>query len=558
MGLLAVGISHKTASIRVRERFFFTREKLKEYRTSLKDSTGIEGVVVLSTCNRMEIYLHSTAGRDLAACVIGSLASRFNAEAEIIRKYFYVLDDRDAARHLLRVASGLESQVLGETEILGQVKAAWLSGRESGVMDTFLDSVFAKAVETGIEVRNRTGISRGSVSIASVVMRILRERFRSLRDRTVMVIGAGKVAVSLSRYLKEAGIKGVFVANRTYEKACAIAGECGGEVVHFDRLREKLGLTDIVVSSTSCPHVILRKKMLEEVLKDRRVPLLLLDLAVPRDIDPQVKGIPGALLYDLDDLKPLVEESYRNRIKEAERAEDVIEEAMGTLYKCGALLRIGTRNSPLALKQVQEIIGYLRDRGVTVNAEIVGIDTAGDRNKNVPISEIEGTDFFTREIEEALLDRTVDIAVHSAKDLADSLPAGLRVAAVTRCIDIYDALISKNNLPLEKLPCGAKVAASSSRRKEQLKSYRDDLDIVDIRGNVEERLKKFDESGLDAMVLAACGLKRLGLEHRIAQRIPLEILRPHPLQGRLAVQTRNDDIELAGMLSGIDTRKAVS
>ena len=182
----------------------------------------------------------------------------------------------------------------------------------------------------------------------------------------------------------------------------------------------------------------------------------------------------------------------------------------------------------------------------------------GPRNKNVPISEIEGTDFFTREIEEALLDRTVDIAVHSAKDLADSLPAGLRVAAVTRCIDIYDALVSKNNLPLEKLPCGAKVAASSSRRKEQLKSYRDDLDIVDIRGNVEERLKKFDESGLDAMVLAACGLKRLGLEHRIAQRIPLEILRPHPLQGRLAVQTRNDDIELAGMLSGIDTRKAVS
>ncbi len=556
MGLLAIGISHRTAPLCVRERFSLTREKLREYQESVKDAAGIGGMIVLSTCNRMEIYIHSAAGRECAARVTGSLVSRFDCTGEIIQRHFYALHDEAAARHLFRVASGLDSQVLGETEILGQVKAARLSGRESGLAGAFLDSLFAKAVETGIEVRARTGISRGSVSISSVVMKIFRERFAPLRDRKAMIIGAGKVASSLGAYLREEGIKGVFVANRTYEKARAIAGECGGEAVHFDRLREKLGEVDIVVSSTACPHVVLKKKMLEEVLKTGRGPLLLLDLAVPRDIDPAIKGMPGTLLYDLDDLKPVVEENYKNRLKEAARAEEIIGEALKTLYTGKPPLRIGTRTSPLALKQVEEVLGYLRDCGVTLNAEIVGIDTAGDRDRSVPISEMEGTDFFTGEIEEALLNRRVDIAVHSAKDLADSLPEGVRVAAVTRCIDRCDALISKNNLPLEKLPRGAKVAASSSRRKKQLKSYRDDLDIVDIRGNVEERLKKFDESGLDAMVLAACGLKRLGLEHRIAQRIPVEILEPHPLQGRLAVETRREDTGLAGIFSRIDTRKA--
>ncbi|MCQ9207502.1 MAG: hydroxymethylbilane synthase [Omnitrophica bacterium] len=216
--------------------------------------------------------------------------------------------------------------------------------------------------------------------------------------------------------------------------------------------------------------------------------------------------------------------------------------------------KVGTRTSPLALRQVDEIAGYLRNVGMEINIEVVGIDTAGDKDRITPISDIEGTDFFTREIEKALLDKDIDFAVHSAKDLSPTIPNGLYIAAITRCVDPYDALVSKDNLRLRELPQGAKIAASSLRRKTQLKSYRDDFKIVDIRGNIGERLRKFDKSDLDAIIIAACALKRLSLENIITQRIPLKILKPHPLQGALSVETRQDNFELIKMLSKLDTR----
>lgn len=223
--------------------------------------------------------------------------------------------------------------------------------------------------------------------------------------------------------------------------------------------------------------------------------------------------------------------------------------------KIGRIYRIGTRTSALALKQVDEVLGYLREYCFHVNAKVVGIDTFGDKDKVTPISEMEGTDFFTREIEAALLKDEIDFAVHSAKDLPDIIPDRLCIAAVTRSIDPYDALVSKENLKLNELPFGAKIGTSSLRRKTQLKSHRNNFDITDIRGNIEKRLKILDESDLDAIVTAACGLKRLGLESRIAQRIPLDILTPHPLQGALAIEARADDLDLIDMLSKIDSRE---
>ncbi|MFA4887957.1 MAG: hydroxymethylbilane synthase [Candidatus Omnitrophota bacterium] len=249
--------------------------------------------------------------------------------------------------------------------------------------------------------------------------------------------------------------------------------------------------------------------------------------------------------------------------------------------------RIGTRTSPLALRQVEEILQALRkfyphtkDFGVGVypdfnpvrnnifpgsivkisngvKAEIIGIDTYGDRDKTTPISQIEGTDFFTREIDEALLKGRVDFAVHSAKDLAGMPREGLVVAAQTKPVDAYDALVSKNSLKLAELPRGARIGTSSFRRKAQLSRYRDDFDIADIRGNIQERLEKLDNGDLDGIIIAACALVRLGLEHRITQRIPFEILKPHPLQGALAIVVRARDLELHNLLSVIDSREAV-
>lgn len=211
-------------------------------------------------------------------------------------------------------------------------------------------------------------------------------------------------------------------------------------------------------------------------------------------------------------------------------------------------IRVGSRKSPLALKQVEEVLGRLREFHPDIKTEIVGIDTYGDKDKITPISQIEGTDFFTREIEEALLNNKIDFAVHSSKDLPDEIPQGLVIAAMTESLDPYDALVSKGDLKIDELKLGAKVGTSSQRRKTQLKKYRPDFQIVDIRGNIGERIEKLDENELDAIVVAACALKRLGLTDKIAQRIPFEILTPHPLQGSLAIEVREDKKELIDLL----------
>lgn len=212
------------------------------------------------------------------------------------------------------------------------------------------------------------------------------------------------------------------------------------------------------------------------------------------------------------------------------------------------IFKIGTRTSALALKQAKEVTGLLNKFYPQAVFKIKGIETYGDRDKFTAISEMEGADFFTREIEEELLAGKIDFAVHSAKDLPDKIPQGLVIVAITKSKDPYDALVSKGNLKIEDLKKGAQVGVSSRRRKTQLKRYRPDLKITDIRGNIEERLVKLDSDGFDAIVVASCALHRLGLEQRIAQRIPFKILKPHPLQGSLAIEAQEIDKDLIGLL----------
>ena len=213
--------------------------------------------------------------------------------------------------------------------------------------------------------------------------------------------------------------------------------------------------------------------------------------------------------------------------------------------------RIGTRASLLALAQVEEIINLFKKQNLVLSFEINKINTFGDMDKTTPISEIEGTDFFTKEIEQALLEDKIDMAVHSAKDLPDKLPEGLEIALFTKSIDPYDCLVSKGNFKLNELKLEAKIGTSSQKRKNQLKFYRKDFSIVDIRGNVEERIRLLENSDLDAIVIAGAGLMRLGLDYMITQRIPLEILKPHPLQGALAVEIKKNNLELKNILKNI-------
>ncbi len=222
----------------------------------------------------------------------------------------------------------------------------------------------------------------------------------------------------------------------------------------------------------------------------------------------------------------------------------------------GKIYTIATRTSPLALRQVEEVVFALKRFYPEIRTETIRVDTAGDKDRRTPISEMEGTDFFTREIDEVLISGSVDMAVHSAKDLPDDMRSGLAIAALTRSIDPHDALISKSGKVLAELPKRAKIGTSSHRRKEQLSRYRPDLRITDIRGNIEERLELLNDMDLDAVLIAAAGLVRLGLEDRITERLPTEIFEPHPLQGALAVVVREEDKDLAELLAVIDSRFA--
>jgi hydroxymethylbilane synthase len=217
--------------------------------------------------------------------------------------------------------------------------------------------------------------------------------------------------------------------------------------------------------------------------------------------------------------------------------------------------RIGTRPSNLAIRQVEEIIEKLKKLNINIKYEIVRIETKGDIDKKTPLSLVEGTDFFTDSIEEKLLNGEIDFAVHSAKDLPDRIKDGLLIAAITESLDPYDAFVSRNGKKLAELPYKAKIGTSSESRKRQLKNFRNDFEIVDIRGNIEERISLIERLGLDGIVVAKCALIRLGLENLITETIPFEIIKPHPLQGSLAIEIREKDNELIDIFKLIDKRK---
>lgn len=348
MGLVLVGVNHKTASVKTRESFSLTQKQLKEALNELKQINLLLGTTILSTCNRMEIYAHLADNNSDLQKIKRFLLNRYQVSQDDIRRYFYILEDIDAVRHIFRVASGLDSQVLGETQILGQVKSAWIIAKDIGVIGVLLGELFEKAVDVGRTVRLDTKISQGNISIGSVAIKMLEQKFTlpptlsaaksqswcgGLQNKLVLIIGAGKIGALISKYLQQKGIKGIFVSNRTYARAYALASNCGGEAINFSQLKERLKTVDIVISSTASPHLILRKETLAEVMQAREKPLLIMDLALPRDVDPEARNIPNIFLYDLDDLKSVIEENYNKRRKEANLAEKIIQRELKTFSR---------------------------------------------------------------------------------------------------------------------------------------------------------------------------------------------------------------------------------
>ncbi len=325
--LLALGASHKTAPLALRERIALTEGGAEAFVRELTAHDAIGEAVALSTCNRTELYLLVRDPVEAESAVLALLARRAGIRPTELLDGIYALRNCDAARHLYRVASGLESMIVGEAEVQGQVKRAYeaaLAARTTGPMT---NKLFRAALATGKRVRTETAISVGRASVASVAVDAARDALGDLTDRRVLIIGAGETAELTARALHDQGVTTMFVANRRRERAIALAQRFSGTSASFDALPGELTRADIVVSSTSSPHTLLGAEELALVVGERRGrPLLLIDLAVPRDIDHDCAELPGVMLLDIDGLQAQVARHISVRKAEARSAEGIVEE----------------------------------------------------------------------------------------------------------------------------------------------------------------------------------------------------------------------------------------
>ncbi|WP_411826889.1 glutamyl-tRNA reductase [Luteolibacter sp. AS25] len=322
MELVCLGVNHKTAPVEVRERFAVGNTKLGMASADLLKLVGATEGVVVSTCNRTEFYLAAESAPEMFRRLEESLAEKVHGHEEP----FYRHDKRDAARHLCKVVSGLDSMLLGETEIFGQVKQAYQQAHAAGTTGPMLNKLFQKVFSVGKKVRTMTRIQEGSTSIGNVAVELAEKIFGHLKNSEVMVLGAGEMSRLTAQALVSRGAKSIIVANRTHDKAIELANEMKGRAVRFDDWLGVLENVDVVISSTGAPHTIIHKEEIESVRRARKFrPLFLIDIAVPRDIDAAVGEIEEVYLYDIDALQQIAEEAKARRQRQIIECENIIE-----------------------------------------------------------------------------------------------------------------------------------------------------------------------------------------------------------------------------------------
>lgn len=324
MAIVVVGLNHTTAPVEVRERLAFSESTLAASLERFRPPEVAE-LVILSTCNRVEVYMQTDNAEASVARCIAFLAACHDVAPAQFTPHLYHCTDADAVRHLFRVAAGLDSLVLGEPQILGQVKAAYLAAQAAARTGVIFSQLFERALNVAKAVRSGTGISDHAVSVSYAAVELAKKIFESLRQRTAMVLGAGDTAELAVRHLVHQGVTGVFIANRTAERAERLAQALQAKAIPWAAFPEYLAHTDIVISSTSAPHPIIHPAMVREAMRARRGrPMFFIDVAVPRDIAPDVNALENVFLYDIDDLHNVVQENRLERQREALVAEEMI------------------------------------------------------------------------------------------------------------------------------------------------------------------------------------------------------------------------------------------
>jgi glutamyl-tRNA reductase len=332
MPLFTIGISHRTAPIEIRERVAIPRAEYAARVGQLRALPGVEEVLILGTCNRTEVYcLSSQGGKET---LLDWIHRSNGLPPGQLDQHFYSYEGEASARHLIRVASGLDSLVLGETQILGQLKDAWQQAHDAGSLGTVLDRLFQHTFASAKIIRTRSGISDHPVSVAYTAVVLARQIFGDLATKTVVLIGAGEMVQLCGRYLRDHGIAHLLILNRSLDKAQELAAELDATPMTLDRLDEALPQADILFSSTGSPQPVIRRSDVKAALRRRRHrPMFLVDIAVPRDIEPDVTNLKDVYLYTIDDLQQVVDENLQQRNEAAEQAQGDVEEAVAAFMR---------------------------------------------------------------------------------------------------------------------------------------------------------------------------------------------------------------------------------
>ncbi len=326
MTLLAFGINHTTAPLALRERVAFAPENLQSAMQEACAEAGLAEVAILSTCNRTEIYATSEGD---AAAIQAWLVNHTAIAAEDLAKSYYCYQDQEAVRHMMKVAGGLDSLVLGEPQILGQMKSAFASAKEAGTLGAELHATFQQVFNIAKRVRTETAIGENPVSVAYAAVSLAQQIFSNLKQDTALLVGAGETIELVARHLVEQGIKHIIVANRTLDRAQRLAGEFNGEAILLADIPEQLHRADLVISSTASQLPLLGKGAVESALKKRKhKPMFMLDIAVPRDIEEQVGELDDVYLYTVDDLHAVIDENKKSRVAAADQAEEIINQGV--------------------------------------------------------------------------------------------------------------------------------------------------------------------------------------------------------------------------------------
>ncbi|HWP98487.1 MAG TPA: glutamyl-tRNA reductase [Syntrophomonadaceae bacterium] len=367
MYILLAGLNHRTAPVEVRERFAICGIDLDDSYNFFKQQSDVEGSVILTTCNRTEIY---ATARDIEAgmeILLQFLERYSKMNREELRKYLYQPTCYDAMLHLFRVASGLDSMILGESQIISQVREAHQKAMECKASDSVLNTLFQKAVHVGKLVRSETGIDMHPVSVSHAAVDLAQEVLGSLDDKSILVVGAGEMSELTTRYLMSNGVKSVIVSNRSFDRAEEMAEQLGGRAVRFEQLATELEQADIVISCTAANHYVLHPGNCYERLASRNGRrIIMIDIAVPRDIEPSLKEIPGVYIFDIDDLQNVIDRNFLERQKAALEADKIIadelvkfNEWLGCLYVVPVITALKTRGEAIKQQELRKALNRL-------------------------------------------------------------------------------------------------------------------------------------------------------------------------------------------------------